>query len=242
MSNAAVPVDTPSRRFAGWAGLGFALLVLIQNGVLLVGVPLNDAPMDEILSFYTDNAGRITAATALVPINVVLLLTFVAGVTSWARERSDASLDWGRLGLGGAVLMASTFLLTTVLQIALVVLIDVGADSSIIELIWIVHAAAFALNMPGLAVTLAGLAQVSRVSALGPNWLNSVALAGALCLLIAAVFAKQTIDGSPVLFVGLAGFATWLVWVPVNSIILIRRQARSSEPHTSAGSSQRHPR
>jgi hypothetical protein len=47
-------------------------------------------------------------------------------------------------------------------------------------------------------------------------------LAGAGGLIFAAVFAVALVNGGPWLYVGLAGFIVWLVFVAIASISLIR--------------------
>ena len=90
------------------------------------------------------------------------------------------------------------------------------------ELVWQLHAAAFALALPALGTTFIGAALAAHASGLTPAWQRLLGVAGGGLLLAAGLGNLAIADGSPFLFVGLLGFAAWLVWLLATGIRLVR--------------------
>ena len=76
-------------------------------------------------------------------------------------------------------------------------------------------AAAFALALPALGATFIGAALATRASGLTRPWQRLLGVAGGSLLILAGAGNLAIADGSPLLFVGLLGFAAWLVWLVV---------------------------
>ena len=74
-----------------------------------------------------------------------------------------------------------------------------------------------------VAVGLEALA--THASRLTPPWQRLLAAAGGSLLLVAGVGNLAIADGSPLLFVGLPGFAAWLVWLVATGLRLMRTKA-----------------
>lgn len=222
-------LDSPFQRLAGWAGIGFLVLLFIQNVVLLSGSPLNDASIGEVTTFYSENATRIGVAAGLVPVNLFFLAVFLIGFVTMARTHRPESSDWGVLGLIGFALMAATFVVVSLIQISLAVLAKNGTDLAVLEALWTLHSAAFAMNFAGLGLTLLSLSQVSRVAAFAPGWINILAVAGAVCAIVGAGLAMPFVEGSSAGLIGFLGFIVWLLWLGVNAALTIRRSVGTAQ-------------
>ena len=216
-------VADPLGRAAGVAGLAFVAGVVLQNGVLLAGNPQPDAPLDEIVAFYQDGGGRIGVAVGLVALNIVFLLCFASGVAERISAVPGARIA-GRAGFGAAVLLGGAFLTTTALQAVLTTRVDDLADAGLVRVVWDLHRAAFTMSATGLAAVLLFFAAGSLLGAdLVPRWTAVLALVGTGLLLVAGLLAAPTVDGGPGLFLQLGGFVTWLVFLVVASVRLLRR-------------------
>ena len=110
-------------RVGGVAGLAFAGGVALQNGVLLAGTPMADAPLAKIQDYYSGASGRISIAVGLVALNIVLLVFFGSAVTKKLAAHDSSSIT-ARAGLGGIVLLGGAFFVTTLLQAVLTARVD----------------------------------------------------------------------------------------------------------------------
>lgn len=213
----------PLARLAGFAGLAFVVGVVVQNGVLLAGNPMPDAPLADVVDFYRTGEGRISAAVGLVALNIVFLLCFASGVAERISSIPRARIA-GRAGFGAAVLLGGAFLTTTALQAVLTTRIDELAEAGLVQVVWDLHGAAFTMSATGLAAVLLFFAAGSLLGAdLVPRWTAVLALVGTGLLLAAGLLAAPTVDGGPGLFLQLGGFVTWLVFLVVASVRLLRR-------------------
>ncbi len=217
------PTGSPLTRASGIAGLAFVAGVVLQNGVLLAGNPMPDAPLAEVVDFYRDGGGRIEAAVGLVALNIVFLLCFASGVAERISAVPGARIA-GRAGFGAAVLLGGAFLTTTALQAVLTTRVDDLADAGLVQVVWDLHGAAFTMSATGLAAVLLFFAAGSLLGAdLVPRWTAVLALVGTGLLLVAGLLAAPTVDGGPGLFLQLGGFVTWLVFLVAASVRLLRR-------------------
>ena len=107
----------------------------------------------------------------------------------------------------GATLSA-IFVLVNVLQIGLALSAGGLAEPTPeFELVWQMHAAAFALALPTLGTTFIGAALAAHASGLTPAWQRLLGLVGGSLLLAAGLGNLAIADGSALIFVGLLGFA-----------------------------------
>lgn len=211
-----------AERIGGIAGLLFAGGVLLQNGVLLQGMPLPGASLAEVASFYEGRALPSAVATGWVAINVPLLLTFGAAV-SRRMEATPAAATWGRAGLAGIALLAAAFGSTTWLQATLTARAAELARAGQLGLVWDLHTAAFSGSGVALAATIGAFSLGAWSDGTVPRWTAVVGLAGAGLLAISGLLAVGTVGGGPGIFFQFGGFATWVVWLLTASIGMIRR-------------------
>jgi len=206
-------------RLPALAGFLFAGGVLLQNGILLQGNPLPSAPIPAIQAFYAERSGAVGLAVGWVAVNVPLLLTFGAGVSA-RLERHPAAAVFGRVGFAGLVLLAAAFGSTTWLQAVLAARAPQLAAAGQLELVWDLHSAAFAGSGTALCVTLAAFSLGAWTEGLVPRWTAALGLLGAASLLGSGLLAVGTLDGGVGIYLQLAGFAAWVVWLLTASVRL----------------------
>jgi len=223
-------VTTPARdqflrgRLVGAAAIVFALLVLTENVLFtVVGAPGYDSPIEDVLAYYAANGPAVGIVAALVALYLPLLLVFVTGLHGLVERRGGAGADWSRLAIAAGAAVSAIFVLVNVLQIGLALSARGLAESTFaFELIWQIHAAAFAMVLPMLGATGIGTALAAHANGLTPAWQRVLGLMAGCLLLTAGLGAFAIADGSPLIFVGLLGLAAWLVWLLVTGARLIR--------------------
>lgn len=211
-------------RLVGVAAMALGVMVVVENAVLAAtGAPSYGAPIGEVLDYYAANRASVAIASGLVAVYLPLLLVFVTGLHGLVERGGGAGSDWSRLAVAAGATLSATFVLVNVLQVGLALSAGgVAEPTPVFELVWQVHAAAFALAMPMLGATLVGTALAAHASRLTPAWQRSLGLGGGGLLLVAGVGNLAIADGSALIFVGLLGFAAWLVWLLVTGVRLVR--------------------
>jgi hypothetical protein len=211
-------------RLVGAAAIAFAVSVAIENAVLAgSGGPTYGAPIEEVLAWLADNRVAVAIASSQVALNLPLLLVFVTGLHGLVERRGGAGADWSRLALAAGATLSAIFVLVNVLQMGLALSAGGLAEPTpAFELVWQVHAAAFALALPTLGTTFIGAALAAHASGLTPAWQRLLGLVGGSLLLAAGLGNLAIADGSALIFVGLLGFAAWLVWLLATGVRLVR--------------------
>jgi hypothetical protein len=210
-------------RVIGAAAIAIGALVVIENAVLAgAGAPAFGDPIEEVLAHY-HNRGAVAIAVGLVAVYLPLLLVFVTGLHGLVGRRGSAGTDWSLVAVAAGATFSAIFALVNVLQVGLVLSAGgITEPSPVFELAWQVHAAAFALALPVLGTTFIGAALAAHASRLTPPWQRWLGMAGGALLLTAGVGSVAIADGSMLLFVGLLGFAAWLVWLVATGVRLVR--------------------
>ena len=231
MSEAATPaVATGNRvsttRIVGGAGLALAASLVFQNVMFAPGgAPTYAAPLGEVLAYHAENRGTLAVAVGQEAVNLPLLLLFVTGLHGLVQRRGGAGADWSRLAVAAGATLSAVFALVITTHIAVVLAADGLAEPTpAFELVWQLHAAAFALALPALGATFIGAALATHASGLTRPWQRLLGVAGGSLCILAGYGNLAIADGSPLLFVGVAGFAAWLVWLVVTGLRLIRGQ------------------
>jgi hypothetical protein len=214
-------------RLGGVAGLVFAGGVVVQNAVLLAGTPLPGAPLADVRRFYDEAGGRISIAVGIVALNVVCLLFFASAVAERLGHDPSCRLA-GRTGFGAAVLLAGAFLTTTAIQAVLTARVESLADGGVLEALWDLHSAAFAMSASSLAVVLVAFALGAWHSGrVVPRWTAGLGFVGAVALTCAGALVVSTVGGGGAIYAQLLGFVVWLVFLVTASLGLLRRAAWS---------------
>jgi hypothetical protein len=218
---------TPER-VVGATAVVLATSIVIQNAVL-VGAPDYADPIKEVFAWHSENRGPVAISVGLEALNVLLLLLFLTGLHGLVLRRGGAGADWSRLAVAAGSTLSAVFALSAALwNGAVLSAAELAEPSPVFELAWHLHAAAFALALPALGTTFIGAALAAHVSGLTPPWQRLLGMAGG-GLLLAAGAANLTItDGSALIFVGVAGYFAWLVWLLATGIRLVR--TRTTDP------------
>ena len=231
MSEAATPAvaagnRVSTTRIVGGAGVALAASVFVQNAVFAVtGAPDYSDPLGMVLTYHAENRGALAITSGLEAVNMVLLLLFVTALHGLVQRRGGAGADWSRLAVAAGATLSALFALVIATHIAVVLAADGLAEPTpAFELMWQLHAAAFALALPALGATFIGAALATHASGLTRPWQRLLGVAGGSLLILAGAGNLAIADGSPLLFVGVSGLAAWLVWLVVTGLRLIRGQ------------------
>src|SRR5687768_15683593 len=197
-----------------------------ERGVFVgTGAPTFGDPLGEVLAYHAENRGVVAVSVGLEAVKLPLLLLFVTGLHGLVQRRGGAGADWSRLAVAAGATLSAVIALVMTTHIAVVLAADGLAEPTpAFELAWQLHAAAFALELPVLGATLIGAALATHASGLTRPWQRLLGVAGGSLLILAGAGNLAIADGSPLLFVGLPGFAAWLVWLVVTGLRLIRGQ------------------
>ena len=211
-------------RLVGLAAIAFAVLWVIENVLFTAtGAPGYGDPTESVLAYYAANRDTVAITSGLVALYLPLLLVFLTGLHGLVEQRGGAGADWSRLALAAGVTLSATLVLFNVLQIGLAISAgELTEPTHTFEIIWQIHAAAFGLAMPMLGATCIGGAIAAHVSGLTPTWQRVLGLVGGSLLLAAGLGNLAIADGSPLIFVGLLGFALWVVWLLATGVRLVR--------------------
>ena len=182
-----------------------------------------------MLAWHAQNRVAVAIAVGQEALNLPLLLGFVTGLHGLVGRRGGAGADWSRLAVAAGATLSAVFALYAVLWIGVVLSAgELAEPSPAFELVWQLHAAAFALALPALGTTFIGAALAAHASRLTPPWQRLLGVAGGGLLLAAGAATLAIADGSALLFVGLPGFFAWLVWLLATGVRLVRSNSRPS--------------
>jgi hypothetical protein len=208
----------------GAAAIAVAAAVAIDNAVVgWAGSPTYGAPIKEVLAFHADHPTAVAIAVGLEALNVPLLLLFVTGLHGLVGRRGGAGADWSRLAVAAGATFSAVMAFYAVLWAGVVLSASsITEPSPVFELAWHMHAAAFAWSLPALGTTFLGAAVAAHASGLTPSWQRLLGVVGGVLLLAAGAANLAIADGSGILFVGVAGFVAWPVWLLATGIRLVR--------------------
>ncbi|MFN7148687.1 MAG: hypothetical protein ACK4V6_04325 [Microthrixaceae bacterium] len=217
----------PRERVVGVTALALAASVVIQNAMFgWADAPGYGDPINDVLAWHQQNRVVVEVAVGQEALHVLLLLGFVSGLHGLVGRRRGAGADWSRLAVAASATLSAILALYAVLWIGVVLSAGGLAEASpVFELAWQLHAAAFALALPALGTTFIGAALATHASGLTPQWQRLLGLAGGGLLLVAGAASLAIADGSALLFVGMPGYAAWLVWLFATGVRLVRARA-----------------
>src|SRR5215218_2062855 len=175
MSEAATPAvaagnRVSTTRIVGAAAIALAASVVIDNTVVSwAGTTTYAAPIKKVLAFHAENRGAVAIAVGSEALNLPLLLGFVTGLHGLVGRRGGAGADWSRLAVAAGATLAAAFALYAVLWNGVVLSAgELTEPSPLFELVWQLHAGAFALALPALGTTFIGAALAAHTSRLTP--------------------------------------------------------------------------
>lgn len=232
---------TPTRswsvrdRLVGAAAIAFAVLWVTENVLFaMTGSVPYDAPIEDVLAYYNDNRDTVAIISGVVALYLPLLLLFLVGIHSLTVQRGRAGADWSQLAVAAGAALSAIFVFFNVTQIGLVLSArELTEPTPAFELVWQIHAAAFGLALPIAGITCIGAALATHASGLTPQWQRLLGLVGGGLLLAAGVGSLAIAEGSGLIFVGLLGFAAWIVWLVATGVRLMR--TKDPRPPREAG-------
>ena len=229
MSEAATPeVTAGSRvstaRIVGVIAIAYAASMIVQNALFAFPpAPKYSDPLDVVLTYHAQNQSVLAVTSGLEAANMVLVLLFVTALHGLVQRRGGVGADWSRLAVASGATLAALSALTIATHIAVILAAHGLAEPTpAFELMWQLHAAAFALSLPALGATFIGAALATHASGLTRPWQRLFGVAGGSLPIVAGLGNLAIADGSPLLFVGVLGLAMWLVWLIVTGLRLIR--------------------
>ncbi len=238
---AATTGPTPTRalreRVVGATAIALAASIIIQNAMFAwAGAPAYGDPIGEVLAWHAQNRVVVAIAVGQEALHLPLLLGFVTGLHGLVGRRGGAGADWSRLAVAAGATLSAVFALYAVLWIGAVLSAgELAEPSPVFELAWQLHAAAFALALPALGITFIGAALAAHTSRLTPPWQRLLGVAGGGLLIAAGAASLAIADGSALLFVGVAGYFAWPVWLLATGVRLVR--ARTAARYDDASTS-----
>ena len=141
-----------------------------------------------MLAWHAQNRVAVAIAVGQEALHLPLLLGFVTGLHGLVGRRGGAGADWSRLAVAAGATLSAVFALYAVLWIGVVLSAgELAEPSPAFELVWQLHAAAFALALPALGTTFIGAALAAHASRLTPPWQRLLGVAGGGLLLAAGV-------------------------------------------------------
>ncbi|MDG4784569.1 hypothetical protein O7626_01230 [Micromonospora sp. WMMD1102] len=212
-------------RLAGLSGIGFVLLLLGGNLLLLsAGFPDSSASAapGEIASAVADASAALRLTSTLLPAAWLLATIFAAGVFAALRRHDRIPGDgWAVVGLAGILMQCVAFAAVGASRLA--VAAAAAHDPGAVAGLWGLHNAIFGFNQVFLATALLGLSVSGRRAGLVRRWHAAVGLSGAALLFLSATTSPYGVDGgNPFSLAGLLGWLLWLVWIVAYSLRLIR--------------------
>ena len=219
------PIPTPAfgERVVGAAAIALVASFVIQTAVLgWAGAPGYGDPIEKVLAFHAEHRGAVEIAVGSEALNLPLLLVFVTGLHGLVGRRGGAGADWSRLAVAAGATLAAVFAIYAVLWDGVVLSAsELAEPSQLFMLVWQLHAGAFALALSALGTTFIGAALAAHASRPAAPWQRVLGVAGGSLAIAAGVANLAIADGSPILFVGLLGYAAWLVWLLVTGVRLV---------------------
>ena len=173
------PAGAATMRVVGATAIALAASMAIQNLLVGAGAPAFGDPIEEVLAFHAQNRVAVAIAVGQEALHLPLLLGFVTGLHGLVGRRGGAGADWSRLAVAAGATLSAVFALSTVLWIGVVLSAgELAEPSPAFELVWQLHAAAFALALPALGTTFIGAALAAHTSRLTPPWQRLLGVAG----------------------------------------------------------------
>lgn len=203
----------PVARFAGWAGIGFAV-TFVAGLITVAQVPAYDAADADWVAWVEEDNVLTVIGTFLLITAGLLLMAFVTSLASQVRGAVASEHDHEVAVLRGAGVMAGTTLMVAALiggAMSAGVTFAPDFEAPGAELIRSLDQLSLGLMLVGtgwsMAVTVALTSWAGRRSATLPGWLTTSGLVVAAALLLSPMFL-------PIVFVPL--------WVLITSITVLR--------------------
>lgn len=221
------PTRVGTARLVGATAMALAVSLVVQNVVVGgTGAPDYGAPIADVVAFHAKNRDAIAIAVGLEALNLPLLLGFLAGLHGLVRRRSEGGATWSRLALAAGATPSAIWAIYAGAWIGVVLSVGKTAEPSpTLQLAWQLHAAGLAMALPALGATFIGAALATQAASLTAPWQRLLGVVGAILLLVAGTASLAIADGSPMVFMGVAGLALWVIWLLATGVRLVRTRS-----------------
>ena len=213
------------RKVSGLAGIGFAVVIVLPNVVLVpAGLPRTGADPGEVVTFFATAGDAVGIASTLGPVAWLLAVLFGAGAVA-ALRTYPGNEPWALAGFAGLVLQNATFTVVVAIRSALASTAGEGA-----AVLWALHDALFTLNGTFLATAMLGLSVAGMRAGVIRPWHGVLGLFAAALQFTSALLTPLIIgEGGPLGLLGLAGWLMWVVWIATYGIVLVRLSGQQHE-------------
>lgn len=210
--------DAKWQRYGFLAGVVFVVLNVI--GLITSGAPpARDASAEKINEYFVDYAGGIKLAAILFGIALIFGLWWLGSLWRVIGRLEPAG---PRLALIAVLAFAMSGAVASIGQ-ALLVAPALRADTlgGTAEFVWVLSFGAFSFVMATTAAHMLALAALVLWKRFLPVWMGWLGLASAALCAVATIGAGT--EASAFMVLQFAGFASWMLWVLIASILLFRR-------------------
>ncbi|MGV1036012.1 MAG: hypothetical protein ACOYD0_03155 [Candidatus Nanopelagicales bacterium] len=212
-----------SPRVAGWGGIFFVVIVVLQNLTRGAVAPQNDAPIPQVLEYFAQHRTLDLLLCTSFALGAVGLALFLGGLMS--KIAVGPARSWAYMGFAGAVGVIALFSTLVGTETALSVAANRPQPSlGAMDALWSLHNGIFAVLCLSIGVALGGLGLACVAHELLPRAFTWLAPIGGCLLAVGAIAAPLVADGSApaVLGIMLIGFLIWLIVVAFVGVRLIR--------------------
>jgi MFS family permease len=211
-----------AERFLPWSGPAAFMMVVASFGVGGT-VPAADAPVSDVVSFYSANTATQTASGVLLGGAALLFLVFAAWFASELRRRDERAAVSAALVLLGAGMVAVALSLFGGFSVAAADLVGHVDDATLNMLNVLSQEAAFVFVVTvGTAAFMFGAGSGVLITAIAPRWLGWVAIVLGIVATIPSHVLGALLD-----HIGFAAFFGLAVWCAVVGVMLAIRPQQS---------------
>lgn len=206
---------TTGTAWAGVGGLVFAATIVVQNVLRGAGAPSNQADPAALLAYFTTHRATEWTLVVLFTVGAFGLSLFAGGVLGRSIELDPRTRTWAQSGILGVAGIVAVFSAMVACEVTLLTVAGrPGAAGSQLVVLWTLHNALFAVLTVSIAVALLGLSRAAATAGVTHRSFGAVGVVGAILLAVNTAMAPLITDtSSPVLAVGLVGFACWVAFV-----------------------------
>lgn len=198
-----------------WTPLtGVAFVVLVVVGIILQGeIPDVESPVEEIVEFYSDDSGTITAGAIMTGLGTILLMFFAGSLSSAVRRTQGELRTLPVLALVGAGAFAVGVGIDQSITVALAQSVDDIDPIAVqtLQAFWDYDYLAIASG--AFVFFVASGISIIQLRLL-PSWIGWLGILAAILML------------TPIFWVGFIG-AT--IWILVSSVMLTMRERAATE-------------
>ena len=212
-----------SAKLAGFGGLAFAGIVLLQNIIRGGTSPANGASTADVLTHYTDHRAITFVLIATFVVSGAGLAIFLGG--AMRRLMATDRRGWALTGFVGATGIMALFAVVVGAEEALsVVATHAQPNIGAIEALWALHNSVFTVLDLFIAAALLGLSRAGIAAGITPRAFRRLGPVGSALLLVGSFAGPSIAAGDAMPLFGLTGigFLIWLSFLAVTGTRLVR--------------------